>query len=251
MNFEDRINDKYHMLNDTDKYIIKRFIILKPEWEEMTQQKLADLCNASTASIHRMLKKLGFSGFSEFKYYMIQAKDSELLVNNDTNYDEFIIDVVKKTLDLNSSSVFEEVYESLSKAKTIYGFGTGTEQKQTIKDFSNSLMYYDRPVILLDTMTDINLMGLKMEAGDVVLVVSLSGNTPEVTEIIELLKLKGIIFISITNNTKNAIAAASNINLYFIQDSLHGIQALHWPAITLRVLIDQLLHGYLDFRQNK
>lgn len=247
MNFEDRINDKYHTLNDTDKYIIKRFIIIKPDWEVMTQQKLADLCNVSTASIHRMLKKLEFSGFSEFKFYMIQAKSTKFEGNNSENYNDFIINVIKNTLELNSKSVFDDVYENLRKAKTVYGFGTGTEQKQALNDFSNNLMYYDRPIVLLDTMTDINLMGLKMGIGDVVFIVSLSGNTPEVAEVIKLLTLKGIVFISITNNTNNAIAAASNINLYYSDDSFHGLTSLHWPAITLKVLIDQLLHGYLEY----
>lgn len=247
MNFEDRINSKYHILNDTDKYIIKRFIILKPEWEDMTQQKLADLCNASTASIHRMLKKLDFSGFSEFKFYMIQTNSPKYSVNEGASYEDYIIEVIKNTLDLNSDTVFEDVYDSFKSAKSIYGFGTGTEQKQALHDFSNNLMYYDRPVIMLDSMTDINLMGLRMGVGDVVIVVSLSGNTPEVAEVIKLLRLKGIVFISITNNTNNAIAAASNINLYYADDSFHGLTSLHWPAITLKVLIDQLLHGYLKY----
>lgn len=247
MLFEERINSKYNILNDTDRYIIKRFIILKPDWEVMTQQKLADLCNVSTASIHRMLKKLEFTGFSEFKFYMIQAQNKKYEVSTNGSYKDFILDVIEKTIDLNSQTVFEEVYNTIKEAKTVYGYGTGTEQKQALIDFSNSLMYYDRPIVLLDTMTDINLMGLKMEANDVVLIVSLSGNTPDVAELIKLLRLKGIIFVSLTSKSNNAIAAASNINLYFSEDSYHGLTSLHWPAITLKVLIDQLLHGYLEY----
>lgn len=250
MNFEDRINTNYHTLNDTDKYIIKRIIITKPQWDDLTQQKLADLCNASTASIHRMLKRLKFSGFSEFKFYMIQSISNEHVISNEGNYKDYILDVIEKTLELNSSEIFQEVFESLHKAKTIYGFGTGTEQNQALSNLSNNLMYYDRPVILLDTMTDINLMALRMEIDDVVIIASLSGNTPQIDEVIKLLKLKGITVISLTNNTKNAIAAAADINLYYQEDAFHGLTSLHWPAITLRVLIDQLLHGYLTFSKN-
>lgn len=247
MTFEDRINTYYHSLNGTDKHIIKQIIINKPQWEEMTQQRLADLCNASTASIHRMLKRLNFSGFSEFKFYMIKRPTVDNWSENTESYRDFIVKTIDTTLEMNAEDVFLRVYDMIENAPELYGFGTGTEQRESLQSFSNHLMYYHTPLIMLDTVTDINLMSLRMKRGDVLFIASLSGNTPMFDEMMSILKLKGVSVISLTNNTKNAISAASDLNLYFQDDSFNGLKSLHWPAITLRILLDQLLHGYISY----
>lgn len=246
MTFEDRINKFYHELNGTDKHIIKQIIVTKPVWDEMTQQKLADLCNASTASIHRMLKRLSFTGFSEFKFFMINAPITDLWKESDESYRDFLIGSIDKSLELNSSETLNAVYDVIAGASSVYGYGTGTEQFEALNSFSNHLMYYDRSIIMLNTITDINLMSLKMNVGDVFVIASLSGNTPMLDEMVEILKLKGITIVSITNNTKNAIASSSDLNLYFQDDAYHGIHALHWPAITMRVLFDYMVYGYVQ-----
>lgn len=245
MTLQDRINKYYHDLNGTDKYILKQVALTKPVWEDLTQQRLADLCNASTASIHRMLKRLHFSGFSEFKFFMMNTPPVEEWQETEESYRDFLVNSIDTTLEMNPESTFKELNALFKDANRLYGYGTGTEQREALQSFSNHLMYYHRPITMLNTITDINLMSLRMQPGDVIIITSLSGNTPVIDEIIGILKLKGVVIVSLTNNTRNAIASNSDISFYFHDDTYHGLRSLHWTALTLRVLLDQILHSYI------
>lgn len=245
MTYQERINKYYHDLNGTDKYILKQITMNKPNWEEMTQQKLAEICNASTASIHRMLKRLHFTGFSEFKFFMINSPVTDVWEKNEESYHDFLVNSIDKTLKMNPKEKFDCFTNYINNAPNIYGYGTGKEQHDSLDTFSNHLMYYDRPIILLNSTTDINLLSLKMEPNDVFIITSLSGNTPMIDEILEILKLKGVIIVSMTNNTRNSIASIADLSFYYEDDTYLGLNSLHWTALTLRVLLDQILHHYI------
>ena len=63
------INKYYEKLNSNDLYILN-YIKNNPETSDVNITLLSKMCNSSTASILRMTKKLGFSGYSEFKYFL-------------------------------------------------------------------------------------------------------------------------------------------------------------------------------------
>lgn len=247
MKFEDRINRSFSILNDTDRHIIKKILRNMPNWEETTLQDLADLTNSSTASIHRMLNKLKYSGFSEFKFFMVNDKKKLYNTNKVADYKQLILQSVENTLKNVNDDTLVEIFQHVENASRIYGFGTGTEQSEALATFAKHMLYYDQPIIMLHSISDINVASLRMKENDVLFVTSLSGNTEDVDELITILRLRGIIIISITSQGSNSIASSSNYNLYFDDDSYYGIHSLHWPALSLKVLLDYILHRYIEY----
>ena len=247
MNFEDRINQHYHQLNDTDLHIIKQILIQKPTWSTSTLQSLSKITDSSTAAIIRMLQKLGYSGFSEFKFQMQESTKQKKDNPRPHNYADYILQSIQHTLDHVDTQKLHEVFEAMQKAKNIYAYGTGWKQSEALQAFSNDLMYYDRPMTILHTTSDINIAYLKMQDGDVFFLASLSGNTEGLEEIVRFLRLKGVIVISITSEGQNKLASLSDYRFYFADDSYFGLESLHWPALTLKALLDYMIHAYILF----
>lgn len=249
MKFEDRINEYFTKLNDTDRHIIKQILLINPDWQNTTLQDLSDLTNASTASIHRMLNKLMYSGFSEFKFFMINSADQLQQKKKPKNYKQHILQSVENTLLNVNEDTLNQIFDCFQKAGRVYGFGTGTEQAEALRTFAGHMLYYDQPIIVLDSISDINVTSLRMKENDILIITSLSGNTEGVEDLIRILRLKGIKIVSITTQGSNSIAAASNYNLYFEDDSYYGINSLHWPALSLKVLLDYVLHRFIEHNQ--
>ena len=68
MELEGIINGHFHELNENEKAIIEYIIKNKANCQEMTIIELAKETLTSKSSILRLTQKLGFSGYSEFKY---------------------------------------------------------------------------------------------------------------------------------------------------------------------------------------
>lgn len=79
---ENLINQYYKDLNENEKMIVSYILKNKEEFKDMGIVEIAEKCHTSKSSIHRLAKKLGFSGFSEFKYNMKQAEQRPLIGND-------------------------------------------------------------------------------------------------------------------------------------------------------------------------
>lgn len=82
MNFNDFIKRNSFELSDSDKKIYD-FLSQRPAHiPSLTMQKMADGAGTSIASIQRFCKKLGYSGFQEFKFafknYLLQNPSNDL-----------------------------------------------------------------------------------------------------------------------------------------------------------------------------
>lgn len=67
MEFYKRIAENTHLLNKSDNEILSYCIRNNKKISGMKVQEVADELYTSPASVIRFCKKLGFSGFSEFK----------------------------------------------------------------------------------------------------------------------------------------------------------------------------------------
>ena len=106
------INENHDKLNKIDLHILG---YIRNNLEYCTNANLADIakgCNASAATVLRTAKKLGFSGFSEFKYFLKSD------VANKENSQVDTVDIMKtdvaQTIKMFSQNVLiNEIYSIL------------------------------------------------------------------------------------------------------------------------------------------
>ena len=83
------INKYYERLNEMDIYILERIVSNESKLSNIGIEELAKLCNTSKSTIMRLTKKIGFSGYSEFKNYLKWENKNN--ANSDINSELFSI----------------------------------------------------------------------------------------------------------------------------------------------------------------
>lgn len=199
------------------------------EIKSLNTYDLAIKCDVSQASVVRFAKKLGFKGFPEFK---ISLAGDLVMQNNEKQiqiiYDEIQFDdstevLSKKVMYENIKSIedtykiinFEEIEkaaETLDSANRIFILGAGFSGI-VARDFQYKLWELGKSVVF-DTDQHIQLTNASTaQKGDVVFVISYSGQTLDIYQTILEFKEKGIDIITLTKFATNPIKDIGDISL--------------------------------------
>lgn len=194
-------------LSDTERKILTFMLNNEALVAESTVTALARATFSSTASVIRLTQKLGFSGYTEFKYFVKSS-----LVPRSAEETDIIAEMrhdVVATLDTLDDMDLDEPLRILSKAKVIYLYATGYAQRLAAKDFAKGLMSHQRFAVLLPSTIEFAAGLGAMSPDDVVIIFTLSGNTPGLEEIVEKLGHRGVPVVCITARTDGYIARAA------------------------------------------
>lgn len=215
MNLYELVNRYYLNLNENDemiwKYISEHFEICA----NTNIDDLATRCNFSKASIVRFAKKIGLSGFSELKFeiknHLQVAKQMEAKGNVELICNGYI-QAINELKDQN----FDETCSLLYGAKKIYTYGTGVVQANACRElhrmFSNEGIY----LFHLDETINFNALDKNLKEDDVVIIISMGGESKSGIELAKFLRLKGVKIISITKRKNNMLASLCDNNVYFM-----------------------------------
>ena len=202
----------------------------------------------SISSVTRMCKKLGFNGFQDFKLKAIeeiaQIGNKEIIVNNsdiDENCDTTnIIDKInklsiislKETKMLQDAEIIDKVVDLINSKTVIDLYGMGASH-----------------IVCLDAQYKFMRVGkivnaLNSNENHLAIIISYSGMTKEMLEIVKILKEKNIITISITKYVSNSIAKLCDYNLYVTSKESFKRSAAIYSRISILNLIDVIYLAY-------
>lgn len=192
-----------------------------------TAQILADKTDTSAAAVIRFSKNLGYGGFTDFKLALATDLKND---STDNDFSERIenhdsLDTVIKKAKISDTNVIEQTYgllnqndldtaiELIRNAKTIYLIGIGSSGICCM-DFHQKLSRIHRHVIY---QTDFHVLITSlayMSEDDVVLGISYSGETNEVTSAMRYAKECGAKTIAITQRAKNTVNKLADLSLH-------------------------------------
>lgn len=208
-------------------------------------KKLAEKVYTSPASLSRLVRKLGFKGFSEFNLrisdYLEQKEQNQIQISD---YLDATIDEIKLTHQLNYRNVFAAAHLILD-ANERYAYATGWKQSQLLFNFVNDLILYDKKFYALRTKEDLADSVPYMAENSLVLLVSISGKIDDYRATLETLRLKKVKIISITYQQSSELVKYSEIPLFFITETLSHHQK-YWSALSLSYLLNLLLQTIID-----
>lgn len=244
MNLLEKRIAKYRLkLSDNDVQILKDINKYYEEIPDSSMKDLADRCYTSISTLHRIVLKIGFEGFSDFKIRisddMYTTKLDQTLPFDEDDYLNTYLNDIRLTKRLNETEI-KKVAEIILKKKYRYCFGTGWKQKQVIDNFSNDLLYYGESFITLRTENDLRMAVDSMNEDSLLIVLSLSGNIENYGELIEACKLKNVVIVSITSDRMNSLSDLSDYSLYYKENVLDNIDK-HWNINTLNFLTNYLI----------
>jgi RpiR family glv operon transcriptional regulator len=250
MKLEMLINKNYDQLNETDLSTLHYIIDHKRECAEQSITELAKSCKISKSSILRTAQKLGFSGFSEFKYSL--KNDIEPEKNPDMDYIQQTIADIRKTMDLFNKTDLGSIYEKIHLAKNIFAYGTGWAQRNAINELERNFLNSGKMIHNLVAKRELEMIIPYLNEEDLLIIVSLSGDISNIIDNIRFLSMKNVPILSITNTRfdHNELANLVPYNLYFLATEYPIHKTMHvsedpTALAALSVLCEAFFFGYV------
>lgn len=213
MTFDERISNIEIYLNDTEDDIIDYIKKHRKDVQLPSIQKMSTELYIAPNAIMRLSKKLGYSGFAELKFALLnEAKPQPKPLSKQLM--EMLPRNIVKTLDLIDDMQLEEVASVMRKARCCIFAGVGDSTYycellgKNLRCIDYSVQYYQQ----------IHDMIYAVEHGtkeDALIVISASGENDRLVELAQKGKEIGMQVISITHMSDNRLSKASAYNLFF------------------------------------
>lgn len=222
-----------HKLNNVRKNLsIKELSVAdyifdnRQDIKAMSIQELSKLTQASTSTILRLCKKLGFEGFSDFKIDLIASLNNEykVIFQEDISLEDSIEEVNNKVYQMEKSAL-DETYALINKKQltqaidllnnsnkvVIFGVGnsalSGKElEYQLIKLKKNLCCHFDYH-------TQRNALAT-MDENDLLIIISHSGETLECINLLKQAKENNIPSIAITKFGQTKASSLASVVLH-------------------------------------
>lgn len=212
---------------ESEKEVLRFLINQTREAVEMDIHTMAKKCFCSPATIVRICKKNGFSGFKELKQALwndMNFSKQLMQVNLDAPSGEKIPNIVANVLNTNIMAIqniynlldFDEldrIVALLLSQRYVYLYGIGASFL-VAKDFQQKLERINKRTFLYEDIHLQLISSTHLEPGDVAIIVSYSGITKEIIEIAQNVKMCGGKIIAITKYGTNKLSSMSDFNLF-------------------------------------
>jgi RpiR family transcriptional regulator, glv operon transcriptional regulator len=210
---DEMVYKKLGQLSETDQIIWKYIFLHKKEVANMSIQDLADVCHVSRTTVMRFTQKISLSGFSELKALLkLEEKQrpsfdgADVISRIARQYQSVINDLQKRN--------FEPICRLIATANRIIGFGTGVIQSNVIRELKRLFIGSGEFIYTLEGKAEFEYLVHNLKKGDLLFIVSLSGETPYVVDHLDEIRLKDIPIISITQFEDNTLAHYSTENIF-------------------------------------
>lgn len=198
--FFKKISLKKYKLSELE---LKVFDYMQHNQNELTESTLTELSNnifVSSATVSRTCQKLGFSGFSEFQYAynnFIKTNNELIVKYSDPNeYFKKIIEELHANVNSYSEKKINKVVEKLINSRRVEIFGVG-RTASVCHEGATKLTFAGKVANARSDWDEQRSVSRHLSDKDLALIVSISGETPEVIRRATMLKQNKVKTVSI------------------------------------------------------
>ncbi|KEP28604.1 MurR/RpiR family transcriptional regulator [Bacillus safensis] len=242
-------SDVYQTLSETERYLLNYIHQHLEDISTLSIVTLSERANVSTATIVRLMKKIGYNGYTSFKYRLKQEKKMTDASDQLKNIDEDIKlairkneEEVLKTIQLQSIGQIEDAVQKIHNADKIYIFGRGFSE-MIAKEMTIKLQLIGKTCEVHDDPNIIRLKSRDIEKSELAIFVSLNGETAELVEACQNLSMKQVTTITVTTRIDSSLSKISDMTLvgykgeqsFFPDYEVRSRLSLH---VIARILLD-------------
>lgn len=252
MKIDELINKYYDRLTQNDLHIWKYINNNKKECCNLSIHELADKCNVSKTTILRFAQKLSLKGYSELKVYLNWEKDTINGENIDESFIENICDSWKSSIDEIKQRDFTDICEMIYKSRRVFVYGTGALQASVAQELKRMFLYCGELFYSVEGGSETGMLLNNINSDDLVILISLTGDSDRGTKFAKQLLVKNIPFISITKLKNNEIARMSNKSIYIATSIIdYGNGVFHEVSNLFFILAEVLFLRYANYKKNR
>lgn len=210
--------EKYKSLTATEKDVL-HFIIDNQEYVvNATSRDVASKCNVSKTVVINLSQKIGFEGFNEYRYYLKEQLNNNTIEAN-SEFSSDILNAIERTIRLNKEEELNEIVDKILATETIYVIGRGSS-KYMCSYLTHLLMTLKIKTIVIQDFNHYDVIGQTMNENDLMIAISLSGETTITVNTAKIAAMKKREIISFTAFSNNSLANLANNNVYFFSDNV-------------------------------
>ena len=244
MKLEALVSRHYDELNPNDLIIWRYITQNKEQCLNMTIEALAQLCNVSRSTVMRFAQKIGLSGYSELKACLrFELEEDEVPVSR--NLVSLICDSNIKAIHHFQSQNYDDICQILYNAKRIFMYGTGSLQKSVCREFQRMMLSLNILVNEIPAEGEVRKVVKLMKPDDIFFVVSKSGESDFIRNIMIQANSKGVTTISLTRYGNNTLARMSTKNLFVNIEEVTVLEETNFESMTLMFIILEILFAKL------
>ena len=216
-------------------------------------REVADDCFVSTTTFLRFVRKLGFSGFSEFTtvikytlFYKTPFPESSPFVVSQKDYrEEYLKNLVESVRVIDTDKV-KLIVEQLQKQPKIFLFAKGLSKEimRYIQYLYNTAGFF---VIFPEDHQTRSIAQKQVKKNDIAFIFSYRGEDLELIETIRKIKeQEHPLIVSITGADNNLIQNFSDINLYLFTDEISLNHLDITSHISMIALMELILYQFIE-----
>ena len=229
-----KIEACYGDLRPSEKRAADYILEHMEEVKTLPLDRLAERCQVSQPTVMRMIKALGFGGYREFRYAVVE----EFAQSNGRGDAEKI-----------SPKIFCQVIEMLNQAGRIDIYSV-ENSNVTAQDLLTKLLYLGLDCRHFDDTYHQRICAGNLKKGDVAIGVSYSGNSRDTVEAVKAARKAGASTIVITNFRDSLITRYADLLLCTSQDQFFYGDAI-FSRTTQLLIVDMIYMGLLTSDYNR
>ncbi|MFS2223731.1 SIS domain-containing protein [Pantoea sp. B65] len=212
-------------LNNKERSIADWLLIKGNLSQGISIREAATALGVSEPMIVKVAKKLGYSGFRELRsallaYFDVLPFEKEEEISEHDNLSVVMekvftnsIQALKEAQSVADVNVINQAASLLHQAQHVVLLGVGGSAS-VCQDFEHKLL---RIGIHSHTYSDFHLMlmvACQLGEGDVMVVISQSGDTRELLNAVEIARKRGVRIICITNDDRSPLSQSSDLSIF-------------------------------------
>ncbi|MBS7578234.1 MULTISPECIES: MurR/RpiR family transcriptional regulator [unclassified Enterococcus] len=239
MYFYDLLKENRLKLNANEEEILA-FLLAHSNIKQLGIRSVAAQFYTAPNTITRMVKKLGFSGYSEFKDALFISQNEHQSFADFTSLDQQIV----KTKQLLNPEIVQEIIRLIHQADKILILGVGLsrlpseELDSYLKLIGKQTLTFIEPHLMLHAAK-------KLTPTDLCIAFSISGETENIIKPLNVVKTNGGRTVSITGFSTNRLSKISDYQLYGLTSKLiiDGLDSA--DRLSFHYLVNTLFTEYI------
>ncbi|MDQ0412291.1 MurR/RpiR family transcriptional regulator [Mesobacillus stamsii] len=209
MQFFESVKLNRNRLSQNEEDLLTFIFEHKHELNSLTVRKISEANYTVPNSVIRLCKKLGFSGFTEFKDAYRHALSQQSTIMNMTSLDEQII----KTKQLINEDILQKVIDKIESADQILFFAVGLSR------FAAESLHHRLRIVgkMSHTFVDPHIMKHSAKLvgpNDLTFTISVSGSTDTPLHATTIARAAGATTVSITGFSNNPLSKLTDYQFY-------------------------------------
>lgn len=248
MKLDERLNENRGRLSENDLYIWRYISAHRRECAGLSIEELGARCNVSRTTVLRFAQKLGLSGFTELRLLLrmecaegkSEGASPDFLEKACESYHTMIRELQDKDC--------TPLFRAIDSAENLYVFSSGMLQDAVAREFCRMFMVADKLFYRIHAGTEADSLLYNVTERDLVLILSVTGESPHVLQLAKALKVRGVSTVSITQRRQNSLAQLCRMRLYISTVEIDFGTEYHSTA-SFFTLAELLFLKYMVYRK--